>query len=163
MGNRLARFGRFNFVGAGGAAVQLAIFHLLSKYFELSTAASVPIAVEVAVLHNFIWHERFTWRDRSGTAWAGSAVRLFRFQAANGLVSAFGNTAAIYFLVEWLHVPELLAAAGAIAVCAPVNFAVADRWVYPVIRRAGKQSDSSDSNCDQTDDQKHREDVEQNL
>jgi dolichol-phosphate mannosyltransferase len=118
------RFGKFGAVGIAGAAVQVVLFTVLRRW--LPAAAAAAIAVELTVLHNFVWHERVTWRDRDA---AGVWKRLWRFHAANGLVSMVGNAAAVYGLTE-IGAPALAAQAGAIALCAPVNFLVADRWVW---------------------------------
>ena len=124
------RFARFNVVGLLGAGVQLLAFSLLLRASHLRPAEAAPIAVEIAVLHNFVWHERFTWRDREPANWRRIAGRLGRFHAANGLISVFGNLAVTYCLVEWLGAPALLSAVAAIGVCTPANFLAADRWVY---------------------------------
>lgn len=125
-----SRFGKFNLVGLLGAALQLLLLELLMKQFHLPGVAAMPIAVEIAVCHNFFWHERFTWRDREeGGVWR-RAVRLGRFHLSNGLVSIAGNTALTYWLVDQLRLPTLPSAVAALALCAPVNFLLADRWVY---------------------------------
>jgi dolichol-phosphate mannosyltransferase len=129
-GRQCARFGRFNLVGALGAGLQILLFDLLMKWFQMREAAAAPIAVEIVVLHNFLWHERFTWRERSSCGLRQRAIRLWRFHAGNGLISVVGNTALTYCLVEQLQSPALLSAVAAIAICAPVNFLIADRWVY---------------------------------
>jgi putative flippase GtrA len=129
-----ARFGRFNLVGALGAALQVLLFYLLMKYWPMPEAAAAAIAVEIVVLHNFYWHERFTWRDQGPSGLRRRTIRLWRFHAANGLISVVGNTALTYCLVQLLKSPALLAAVAAMAICAPVNFWIADRWVY---RRTG--------------------------
>ena len=54
--------------------------------------------MELTVLHNFLWHERFTWADRTGKfhrflharEWP---ARLFRFNLSNGAISMVGNLA----------------------------------------------------------------------
>ena len=130
MGRTSWRFGKFNVVGAGGAALQVLLFYLLIRRCHLPGAAATLIAVEVVVLHNFWWHERFTWRDRIGAGMRGRAIRLWRFHTGNGLVSLAGNTLLTYALVDWLRLPAVPAAAAAIALCAPLNFWIADRWVY---------------------------------
>ncbi len=122
------RFGRFSVIGLLGAGVQLVAFSLLVKIFELSAATA--LAVELAVLHNFAWHERFTWPDRVSVNLARTMARLCRFHAANGLVSILGNTALAYCFVEWLGFRALPAEIAGIALCAPLNFWCADRWVY---------------------------------
>jgi dolichol-phosphate mannosyltransferase len=108
--------------------LQLLVFSLLIRCCRVAVAA--PIAVEIAVLHNFLWHERFTWRDRKYHAICERTIRLCRFHAANGLISIVGNTLLTYALAECLAVPALGAAIAAIALCAPANFWVADRWVF---------------------------------
>jgi dolichol-phosphate mannosyltransferase len=122
-----ARLGRFGAVGLLGAVLQVALFTELARW--LPAAAAAALAVELTVLHNFVWHERVTWRDRRAPGLRERLARLWRFHAANGLVSIAGNTAVVYGLTE-LGAPSLAAQAAAIAVCAPVNFWVADRWVY---------------------------------
>jgi putative flippase GtrA len=122
-----SRFCRFGLVGLMGAAVQVAVFHALIRWVGVAAVLAAPVAVELAVLHNFFWHDRFTWRDRKAPG------RLWRFHVANGLVSIAGNTVLAWWLVQQLHVPAAPAAVIAIAVCAPVNFWVADRWVYHAV------------------------------
>jgi putative flippase GtrA len=97
---------------------------------HLRDLLAAPLAVELALLHNFAWHERFTWRDRSLKNLSQRAIRLWRFHLANGLVSLLGNTLVIYCLVERLKAPVLPSAAAAIALCALANFLLADRWVF---------------------------------
>ncbi len=126
------RFGRFNLVGLLGAALQLLLLWLLTECFHAPAAAATSLAVEIVVLHNFVWHERFTWRDRRPKSIGQTLGRLWRFHAGNGLISLFGNTVLTYFLVERLKTPILPSAIGAIALCSLVNFLLADRWVYAV-------------------------------
>jgi putative flippase GtrA len=70
------RFGRFSAVGLMGAAIQLLLLYFATKEFGLPSVAAMPVAAEIALLHNFIWHERFTWRDRGvSTDWSENATR----------------------------------------------------------------------------------------
>lgn len=130
----MKRFCRFNLVGLLGAGLQLFLLHFLAKFFPGSAVAVAAIAVEITVLHNFVWHERCTWRDRTPAGTSQSVVRLLRFHAGNGLVSLVGNTAFMYWLVDRLQAPLLPSALGAIAFCAVVNYLLADRWVYAPAR-----------------------------
>jgi putative flippase GtrA len=81
-------------------------------------------------LHNFVWHERFTWRNRAPRDARQLASRLWRFHAGNGFVSLAGNSILMYCLVERLRAPVLPAAVGAIVLCSLANFLIADRWVF---------------------------------
>ena len=50
-----------------GIAVQLLMLVVLKAGLHLHYLVATALAVETAVIHNFLWHERFTWADRSGT------------------------------------------------------------------------------------------------
>lgn len=123
------RWLKFNLVGALGIGVQLAVLAALTA-LGLGYLAATALAVEAAVLHNFLWHERMTWRDRAIPLFRPTLGRLLRFQLANGLISLLGNLALMRLLVGTLHLPVLAANLGAIAVCGVVNFLVSDRLVF---------------------------------
>jgi len=126
----IGRLSRFSLVGFIGALLQLALVSLLTKYFGVLSTAATLVAVEITILHNFVWHEHVTWSDRGSKDFRHLVRRLWRFQTGNGLVSLAGNTALMYCLVERFKAPVLPAAIGAIAVCSLANFLIADRWVY---------------------------------
>jgi putative flippase GtrA len=144
-GRLCTRFGRFNVVGLMGAALQLVLLDVLVERFGLPGVAAAPIAVETVVLHNFFWHERFTWRDQGTVRLRQRAGRLWRFHASNGLISLAGNTLLTYCLSHRLKLPSLVAAVTAIALCSPINFLAANCWVYrepPLgVRRGGLKLD----------------------
>ena len=125
-----SRFGRFSLVGLLGALLQLLLISLLTKYLGFGGTTATPIAVEITILHNFIWHERFTWSECCPKSLRQIAERLWRFQATNGVVSLGGNTILMYCLVGRLHAPVVPTAVAAIILCSLVNFLLADRWIY---------------------------------
>jgi putative flippase GtrA len=123
------RWLKFNFVGALGIGVQLAALAALTR-LGLWYLAATALAVEAAVLHNFVWHERMTWRDRATPVLRHLLGRFLRFQLANGLISLAGNLLVMRLLVGALHLPVLWANLGAITACGVVNFLVSDRLVF---------------------------------
>lgn len=131
--NILARWTRFNAVGAMGMAVQLGALALLSRCDGGHYLAASAVAVELAVLHNFAWHLRVTWPERR----AGAAVfgQLVRFHLANGAVSLLGNLILMRLLVQNAHLPLLVANSIAILCCSVVNFCLSHRWAFAA--RAG--------------------------
>jgi dolichol-phosphate mannosyltransferase len=126
----LGALSTFTLVGLLGAGVQVLLFSLFTKQFALPPVAAITIAVELTILHNFLWHERLTWRNRATPLLRDRAVRLYRFHLANGLVSLAGNAGVTYLLVQSLKFPPTWSAATAILICWPANFLFADRWVY---------------------------------
>ncbi len=121
------RWLKFNAVGAGGIGVQLAALALLKSVLRLDYLAATALAVEAAVVHNYLWHERFTWADRaSGSSWA----RFAKFNLTTGLFSIAGNVLVMRVLVGSAHLNYFVANILTIATCSIVNFLVSDRFVF---------------------------------
>jgi putative flippase GtrA len=115
---------------------------------------ATAIAVEAAVVHNFVWHEQFTWVDRTkvdrtisdraisdrtisdwtisdrAVSWRRSLLRLLRFNLSTGAVSILGNLALMKVMVGVGHMNYLLANAIAIILCSLANFLVSEAWVF---------------------------------
>jgi putative flippase GtrA len=133
----LRRWCKFNFVGGIGIGVQFAALFLLKGVLHFNYLAATATAVEAAVLHNFIWHQHFTWSDRttrgrmkSNPLQRRSLPRLLRFHLSNGAVSILGNLALMKALVGQAHVNYLVANAIAITICSLANFLMSDGWVF---------------------------------
>ena len=126
------RWLKFNFVGGLGIAVQIGSFALLVSGLHVQYLLATPLAVEAAVLHNFVWHERFTWKDRTHEASGPRDVgmRLLRFHAGNGVVSILGNLALMRVLVGGIHLNPYLASGISITICSFLNFAASEWLVF---------------------------------
>ncbi|MBA2302646.1 MAG: GtrA family protein [Acidobacteria bacterium] len=124
-----SRWLAFNLVGFAGIVVQLAVLVAATRVGGLSVAVATLAAVEAALLHNFFWHQRWTWRDRRATATREILNRLTRFHAVNGVVSLVGNVAITTALVD-AGADLVVANVAAISVCSLVNFAAGDLLVF---------------------------------
>jgi putative flippase GtrA len=137
------RWAIFNAVGVIGFVVQLAVLTVLLHAGAHYLVATV-LAVEAAVLQNFLWHERWTWRDRTGHPEAdpnGTPLvplgwdsdrrgRLVRFHLLNGAISLAGNLLIMQALVGGAGLPPVAANAFSVGICALVNFVASDRLVF---------------------------------
>ena len=92
----------------------------------MPVAPATAVAVAVAVVHNFAWHRLWTWRDRG----ANGMDAFVAFAAANGIVSLVGNVVITTWLARSEHLSPLPANLIAIAICACLNFWLADRLVF---------------------------------
>lgn len=120
------RWLKFNAVGALGIAVQLAVLVLLRSGLHADYLWATGLAVEAAILHNYFWHEHFTWADRESRNWR----RLIKFNLATGGTSILGNLVLMKLLVSVARLNYLVANLCAIAVCSIANFLVNDCWVF---------------------------------
>lgn len=126
----LVRWLKFNFVGGIGIGVQFGALFLLKRVLNFDYMFATAFAVEAAVVHNFVWHEQFTWADRVQPSWRRSLERFGRFNLTTGAVSIVGNLALMRVMVGEGHLNYLLANAIAIALCSIANFLVSDGWVF---------------------------------
>jgi len=150
------RWGKFNLVGAMGMVVQLGALAWLNVSWPGHYLAATAAALELTLVHNFIWHLHYTWRDRFSTPIAqlrrerrdfredtDSALRiehpgarsvlmgqLVRFHLSNGLVSIVGNLALMPLLVHRTRIPVVAANAIAILCCSLVNFCLGNSWAF---------------------------------
>ncbi|HWR53502.1 MAG TPA: GtrA family protein [Bryobacteraceae bacterium] len=123
----MIRWLKFNAVGAMGIVVQLIVLAFLVTGLRVNTLVATALAVEAAILHNFLWHEKYTWRDRP----CGSRIgRLLRFNLTTGALSIVANLVLMGALVNRLHLPYLPANLVAIAATSLLNYVVADRFVF---------------------------------
>ena len=126
--NTFVRWGRFNLVGAVGMVFQLGVLAVLNRLTPGRYVVATAAAIELALVHNFIWHLHYTWRDRpDGRMIRG---RLVRFHVSNGMVSMAGNLLLMRELVRAAHLPVLVANGIAILVCSVINFWLGHRWAF---------------------------------
>ena len=133
--NMFLRWGKFNLVGAMGMVVQLAGLALFNRWMGGHYLYASAAAIEIALLHNFVWHLHYTWRDRRDS---GQWLRqLVRFHLSNGLISMLGNLVLMRLLVHGAHLPLLVSNAVAILCCSTVNFYLGNIWAFAGVRNAG--------------------------
>jgi putative flippase GtrA len=141
----MSRVARFATVGAFGFILQLGAL-------ALSTAAGYPyllaaaIAVELAALHNFYWHERWTWSDRV-LPQRTVGRPLIDYHLTTVLIAVAGNVTLTGAIVEIFGAPPVLANVAAVAVLAAASFALADRYVFVLPRKDCATRERLDDNA----------------
>jgi len=128
------RWVKFHLVGGIGIGVQLAALWVVTHVLLCNDWIATVLAVETAVLHNFLWHRRFTWADRGQSNWRESLLAVLRFNLTNGLVSILGNLILMRALVGGFHLRILIANLLSIAGCSAANFFLSEMYVFPVRR-----------------------------
>jgi putative flippase GtrA len=122
------RWLKFNAVGGIGIGVQLVALALMKDVLHVQYLWATALAVELAVLHNFVWHEHWTWKGRGERK--DVLVRLLRFNLTTGAMSILSNLLCMRLLVGQLHMQYLVANLLAIAVTSIANFLLSDRFVF---------------------------------
>jgi putative flippase GtrA len=126
----IVRWLKFNVVGAMGIVVQLLALTLLLRILGIHYLWATVLAVETAVLHNFIWHWRWTWSDRRRDGPNHVTATLLRFNFSNGLISLFGTVLCTGILTGVFRLNPLLANVLSLGPCCLINFLVSDRFIF---------------------------------
>jgi putative flippase GtrA len=123
---------RFSMVGLLGIGAQLLAMEMFAGGLRLPTLVASPLAVEFAVLHNFLWHWRWSF------AGAESGLRfwpaMLRFHLTNGVISLLGTTAMMWLLHEQLRMPRMPANLVSILACWGLNWTAARYFVFRQVR-----------------------------
>jgi putative flippase GtrA len=118
---------KFNAVGGMGIGVQLIVLSGLKSGLHIDYLLATALAVEAAVVHNFAWHECFTWAERESK---NVALRFLKFNLTAGAFSILGNVLLMALFVDLARMNYLLANLATITVCSLGNFVVSDRFVF---------------------------------
>ncbi len=129
-GRALRRWATFNLVGIMGMGVQIVTLVMLQSWSLMGYLPATALAVEAAILHNFVWHERWTWGDRTASHDSSRLARLLRFNLTIGALSIGENLLFMELLVGRLEIHYLTANLITIASCSVLNFLASDRLVF---------------------------------
>ena len=124
----IARVFKFMLVGLSGIAVNQGLLYLLTEYAKLFYLISSVVAVQSAILNNFLWNHIWTFSDRR-KAKHSILYKLGQFE----LVSIGGkltNIAVLYLAVTFLGIQYLIANLLGIAAGFAVNFVANNLWTW---------------------------------
>ena len=122
---------KFNLVGVFGFVLQTAALFILTRAApDLSYLAATALAVELAVINNFFWHQRWTWNDRPSPTKRHTLRRLAKFNVTTGTVSLAGNLLLMSVLVGRFGLPVVGANVVTIIACSLLSFFLADRITF---------------------------------
>jgi dolichol-phosphate mannosyltransferase len=126
LGHRLRTQGiSFGVVGLSGTVVNASLVFLLHGLLQWLLPVAVIVASEVAILNNFLWNDRWTFRRRHP-----SVHRLLRFNLSSlgGLVINVMVTTAL----TAGGLPYLVALLIGVAAATLSNFTVSTLWIWRV-------------------------------
>ena len=119
---RVTQLVRFGVVGVLGTAVNILILHVLHNELGWGFTRSSAIATELAIVHNYVWNELWTFHVRQL-----DLRRLVQYNLSSLL--GFGVTVAVATVVKELIDPRLAQLCG-ILCGAGLNYLVNARWTW---------------------------------
>ena len=115
---------KFCAVGATGYVVNLAVFTLLVKAFDMHYLLAATVSFLVAVANNYTWNRLWTFRHQRG----GYAYQGVRFLLVS--ITALGANLLVLHLLVKAGLAEVPAQAIAIVLVTPLNFLGNKLWSF---------------------------------
>jgi putative flippase GtrA len=114
---------KFIVVGGSGAILNSAVLYALYRWLDMPLVAASALAVEVAVVSNYLLNDRWTFVART------PSLRRFAKFNASSLCGLAVNVLSVWFLTRMgLHF--LVANLAGIAAAFAVNFTLSATWVW---------------------------------
>jgi len=120
----------FSLAGLSGVVVNMAALWFLVQTLHFPYLLASPFAIQTAILNNFIWNDRFTWRDRvQGSGLPSWWHRLLKFSLVSWIAGGV-NWLLLATFVELLGIHYLVSNLLAIVLAAAINYFLNDRWTF---------------------------------
>ena len=130
---RVAQLLRFGVVGVLGTAVNVGILHVLHTELGWGFTRSSAIATELAIVHNYIWNELWTFHIRQL-----NIGRFVRYQTSS--LVALVVTVSVATVVKEIIDPRLAQLVGILS-GAGLNYVVNARWTWGPAARVRRSTE----------------------
>ena len=126
----LEDFMKYSLVGVSGVFVNLGLYFLLTRYYEISELVAPLIAIESALISNFILNNFWTFGKR--ITQRRIRVKFVKFHIVSGSSALINYSAFLtLFLVFGLY--DILANLIGIGLAAIVNYLINSNWTWRTI------------------------------
>ncbi len=122
------RFYLYCLVGGLGVLVNLIVMSAVMYGLHLHPVLASIIASVVAMVHNFLWNDRVTWKERTESVRWRRMLQMPLFMAVSGV--GIGVTALFVEIFLRLHWPELVGQLVGIVVSTIWTFTANNRWTW---------------------------------
>ncbi|MCF7800621.1 MAG: GtrA family protein [Candidatus Marinimicrobia bacterium] len=119
----------FSIVGVSGIVVNMGILWILTHFVNIHYALASPLAIELSIINNFIWNDRFTWRGRRRARKLNIWNGLLRFNIVSWIAGSM-NWLLLILFTEVAGIYYLWANLLAIAIAAAMNFFLNEKWTF---------------------------------
>lgn len=92
-----------------GALVNTGVLYLMKGVLGVPLIPASMIAIELAIVHNFIWHRNWTWKKRLADKPEPFFRQLLVYNTATGLIDILVNVSLLWILTTFFGVYYLIA------------------------------------------------------
>jgi putative flippase GtrA len=125
----LQRFAKFGLVGTWGFMVNMSILWFLTEVGGLYYLLSSIVAVEIALINNYVLNDLWTWQDRGKPGKREYLKRMLKYHITAS-AAMLTNISILWFFTELVGIYYLVSNIFGILCGAALNFFVNDRWTF---------------------------------
>jgi dolichol-phosphate mannosyltransferase len=118
---------RYGLVGLSGTLVNFAVYLPLTRLANVTPELAAPLAIEIAILSNFILHTLWTFSARPQRTTILARISRFHFVAALG---GAANYLTFLGLLRLASINDVVSNLLGIAVGAVVNYVLNANWTW---------------------------------
>lgn len=122
-----AEFIKYCFVGGSGVVVNLGVYILLTRYYNLSPEQASPIGIEVSILSNFFLNNGWTFKLRAQIS--SFRRKLAKFHLAAG-VAGVANYGVFMMLMKGFGFNDIIANVTGITAGMLINYSINSFWTW---------------------------------
>ena len=124
-------FIKYSLVGLSGVVINLGLYALLTRYFELSQLIAPIISIESALVSNFILNNYWTFGRRFSVS--RIRVKFIKFHLVSGLAAIINYLIFLILLLSF-GMYDIYANLIVIAIAAVFNYLINTNWTWKKIR-----------------------------
>jgi putative flippase GtrA len=118
------RLWRFALVGASGTILNTVVLVIMHQSAHLPLLVASAVAVEISILYNFIWNNRWTFGQNT---WSFQRLARFNMVSLGGLSV---TSATLWALVTYGDIPYVVANLAGIGCATVWNFVINSLWTW---------------------------------
>ncbi len=121
---------KFGVVGGSGVVVNMGALAILRLIPALPLPIRSPIAIEIAIITNFILNYYWTWNDRKSEEKGHKRFTFLKFNLSSGAIAAIFNYLPLLLFVNQLNWNEDFANFIGIGMASVANFLISHFWTF---------------------------------
>lgn len=126
----LKRIFSFQFIGWIGTLVNLALLWLFYDVLGWSLLISGALAIEAAIVHNYVWYYFWTWSDRVDYTVRDFCVLLFKYNVLTAFVDFVIRLSILWVLTEYFGVHYLISDIIGMCITPLFKYLVNDFYIF---------------------------------
>ncbi len=137
--NLLKRILSFQFIGWIGTGVNLAVLWLCYDVLSWPLLVSGALAIEVAIIHNFVWYYFWTWNDRVAFTVRDFLTLFIRYNIFTAAIDFIIRLGILWILTEYYGVHYIISDIVGMFIAPLLKYITNDAYIFNTEPRLASQ------------------------